>query len=73
MDKELIKQLATDVNNTIIAAVKPYQKRINKLQKALNYAKNFIDGCGKARVKENLGRAGMDAVLKEIDKIVNGD
>lgn len=40
------------------------------LEKALNYAKNFIDGLGKARNKEKLGRDGMDAVLKEIDNII---
>ena len=31
---------------------------------------SFIDRYGAARIKENLGRDGMDAVLKEIDKIV---
>lgn len=41
-----------------------------RLERALEYAKNFIDGYGAARVKENLGRDGMDAVLKEIDRIV---
>jgi hypothetical protein len=44
-----------------------------KLEKALNYAKSFINGYGEARLKENLGRDGMDAVLKEIDKIINED
>ena len=44
-----------------------------KLVKALEYAKSFIDGHGEARLKENLGREGMDAVLKEIDKIANKD
>ena len=44
-----------------------------KLIKALNYAIAFIDGYGAARIKENLGRDGMDAVLKEIDKIVGTD
>ena len=42
-----------------------------RLIKALSYAKSFIDGYGAARIKENLGRDGMDAVLEEIDKIVN--
>ena len=46
-------------------------KKKLRLQKALDYAKNFIDGLGKARIKEKLGRDGMDAVLEEIDKIVN--
>ena len=41
-----------------------------KLEKALEYAKNFIDGYGNARIKENLGRDGMDAVLREIDGIL---
>lgn len=45
---------------------------INRLQTALDYAKNFIDGYGAARIKENLGRDGMDAVLKEINKIIEG-
>lgn len=83
MDAEFIKQLATDVNNAIMAEVKPYQTRLKnfeskwtklveekiKLERALDYAKNFIDGLGSARLKENLGRNGMDAVLKEINKI----
>lgn len=41
-----------------------------RLEKALNYAKSFIDSYGAARLKENLGRDGMNAVLNEIDKIV---
>lgn len=41
-----------------------------RLQKALDYAKFFIDGYGEARIKENLGRDGMDAVLEEIERIV---
>ena len=44
--------------------------KVKRLEKALDYAKSFIDGYGKARIKENLGRDGMDAVLKEIDKII---
>ena len=71
MDKELIGQLANDVNNAIAVATKPYQQKINRLKKALEYAKNFIDGLGNARLKENLGRDGMDAVLKEIENISN--
>ena len=47
--------------------------KVRSLEKALEYAKNFIDGYGEARLKENLGRDGMDAVLKEIEKIVNPD
>lgn len=42
-----------------------------RLEKALDYAKSFIDGFGEARIKENLGRASIDAVLEEIEKIVN--
>jgi len=42
-----------------------------RLEKALNYAKTFINGYGNARLKENLGRDGMNAVLKEIDKMAN--
>lgn len=71
MDTEMIKQIATDVNNSILAAVKPYQEKNKNLEKALNYAKNFIDDYGAARIKENLGRDGMDTVLKEIDRIIN--
>ena len=44
-----------------------------RLINALSYAKMFIDGYGKARIGENLGRDGMDAVLKEIDKIIGTD
>jgi len=78
MDTEMIKQMAEDVNNVVLATAKPYQEQIRKLQAenkklktALDYATSFIDGFGKARIKENLGRNGMDAVLEEIDKIVN--
>ncbi len=65
MDTESIKQLAKCYNEIVELRTK------NKwLGKALDYAKSFIDGYGEARVKENLGRDGMDAVLKEINKIV---
>lgn len=71
MNTEMIKEMAESVNNVVLATAKPYQERIKRLEKALNYAKTFIDGYGEARLKENLGRDGMDAVLEEIDKIVN--
>lgn len=54
-----------------MAKIKTLIKRNTKLEKALTYAKRFIDGYGEARIKENLGRTGMDAVLKEIDRIVS--
>lgn len=47
------------------------KNKTERLEMALDYAKNFIDGYGEARIKENLGRDGMNAVLEEIDKIVN--
>lgn len=78
MDTESIKQLATDVNN--VAAISfwsgvkhiegPLLAKIERLEKALDYAEKFIDGYGAARVKENLGRDGMDAVLKNIGRII---
>lgn len=49
------------------------EAEVERLQEALDYAKHFIDCYGAARVKENLGRAGIDAVLKEIDKIIGTD
>lgn len=76
METEEIKQLANDVNNVVRATAKPYQEKMRQLEvenkvlrKALDYAETFIDGYGEARLKENLGRDGMDAVLREIDKI----
>ncbi len=43
--------------------------KVQKLINALDCAKNFIDGYGAARIKEGLGRDGMDAVLNVIDEI----
>ncbi len=75
MDTESITQMA---NKVILATVKPYQEqiqrieeKIRRLEKALDYAKKFIDGYVEARLKENLGRDGLDVFLGEIDKIVN--
>lgn len=80
MDEDTIKQLATDVNNVAKVSFqsgaehikRPLLAKIERLEKALKYAKNFIDGYGSARIKENLGRDGMDAVLKKIDNITGG-
>lgn len=44
----------------------------NPLLEALEYAENFIDSYGEACLKENLGRDGMDAVLKQIKAIRAG-
>ena len=78
MDTEFIKEMAESINNVVLATAKPYQEQIRKVQaknkrlkEALDYATNFIDGYGAARIKEGLGRNGMDAVLEEIEKIVN--
>lgn len=35
MDKEMIAQLANDVNNVVVATAKPYQKQIDKLESKL--------------------------------------
>ena len=84
MDKEMIAQLANDVNNVVATAIRPYQIQLKnietkwkqlveqkiRLERALDYAKSFIDGYSAARIKEGLGREGMDAVLNEIDNIL---
>lgn len=43
--------------------------KVQKLINALDCAKNFIDGYGAARIKEGLGRDGMDAVFNKIGEI----
>jgi len=35
MDKEMIKQLANDVNNILLATAKPYQEKIRQLEERI--------------------------------------
>ncbi len=50
-----------------------YEKALDEaygLLKALDIAIFFIDGLGEARLKENLGRDAMDAILKQMPAVL---
>ena len=42
MDTEMIKQMAESVNDVVLATVKPYQERIERLEVACRLAKHEL-------------------------------
>lgn len=43
MDTEMIKQMAENVNNVVLATAKPYQEQIRKFQRAIDLVYEKLD------------------------------
>ncbi len=73
MSKHLTKVLEDNLRGAKTAGLAEHELKYEKalaeayhLVNSLKIADAFIDGLGEARLKENLGRDGMDAILKQI-------
>ena len=73
MSKYLIKALEDNLRGARTAGLTEHELKYEKalgeaynLINSLKIADAFIDGLGEARLKENLGRDAMDAILKQI-------